>query len=177
MDEQFDQLTELKLGKGEKVQALFNKLMKKTEKLDITEAQKVALFKRGLPKYIKRYIKQERPTTLLDTLQKAKEAEELGPDHDGHEDIKGLQDSMSQLLARLDPQANPQVSAMTTQELLKCYGCGSTQHLYANCPTLQQGNTRQGSNKQGNHQQDTQHQKPVCGYCGIVGHPMLQCRK
>ena len=92
MDEQFDQLTELKLGKGEKVQALFNKLMKKTEKLDITEAQKVALFKRGLPKYIKRYIKQERPTTLLDTLQKAKEAEELGPDHDGHEDIKGLQD-------------------------------------------------------------------------------------
>ena len=54
------------------------------------EAQKITLFKRGLPKYIKRYIKQERPEGLLDTLKKVKQAEELGPDYEENDDIKGL---------------------------------------------------------------------------------------
>ena len=82
VEEQFEQLTDLKLKKGDTVQAHFNTVMKKTEKLDVPEAQKVAIFKRGLPKYIKRYIKQEKPEGLLENLKKAKEAEELGPDHE-----------------------------------------------------------------------------------------------
>ena len=48
------------------------------------------------------YIKAEKPKTLRDTLKRAKEAEELGTEHDADEDIKGLQDSMSMLLAKLD---------------------------------------------------------------------------
>ena len=80
MDGQFEQLPDLRLEKGETVQAYFNTLMKKTEKLDVTQAQKAAIFKRGLPKFIRKYIKQEKPEGLLETLKTAKEAEELGPE-------------------------------------------------------------------------------------------------
>ena len=72
IDEQYEQLTEIKLKKGEKVQHHYDTIMKKTENMDMPEAQEITLFKRGLPKYIKKYIKQERPEGLLDTLKKAK---------------------------------------------------------------------------------------------------------
>ena len=39
--------------------------MKKTERLDMLKAQKITLFKRGLPNFIIRYIKQEKPEGLL----------------------------------------------------------------------------------------------------------------
>ena len=74
MDEQFEKLTDLKLRKGDSVQSYFNTIMKKTEKLDMPEAQKIAIFKRGLPNYIRRYIKLEKPEGLLENLKKAKEA-------------------------------------------------------------------------------------------------------
>ena len=80
VDEQFRQLTNLKIKTGDKVHIYFNTIMEKTDKLDLPESQEIALFKRGLPKYIKTCIKQEKPKGLLETLRKAKEAEELGSD-------------------------------------------------------------------------------------------------
>ena len=56
IDEQFEQLTELNMKKGDKVQTYFNTVMKKAEHLGMPESQKTVIFKRGLPKYIKRYI-------------------------------------------------------------------------------------------------------------------------
>ena len=70
MDEQFDRLTDLKLREGDKVQTYFNTVMGKTYKLEVSKLQKIAIFKWGLPKYIKKYITQER---LLENLKKAKE--------------------------------------------------------------------------------------------------------
>ena len=84
------------------MQAYFNSVMKKTEHMKLPESQKIVLFKRGLRKYIKKYIKQERPKTLRDTLIRAKEAEELGKNHDEDEDIKRLQQSMTSLLDKMD---------------------------------------------------------------------------
>ena len=40
------------------------------------------MFKRGLPKCVKKYIKQKKPEGLLETLKKVNEAEELGSDRD-----------------------------------------------------------------------------------------------
>ena len=45
VDEQFEQLTDLKLKKEDKVQTSFNTIMEKTEKLDVPESQKIAIFK------------------------------------------------------------------------------------------------------------------------------------
>ena len=138
IDEQFEQLTELTMKKGEKVQTYFNSVMKKTEHLGMPESQKTILFKRGLPKYIKRYIKAEKPKNLRGTLIRAKEAEELGKDHDADEDIKSLQDSMSALLAKLDKPTKASVSALSNMNTgaMKCAYCHDTQHLLNNCPTL-----------------------------------------
>ena len=69
-----------------------------------------------LPKYwlgtsflliAKKYIKQEKPKTLRDTLIRAKEAEELGKNHDEDEDIKSLQQSMTSLLDKIDKTPKP----------------------------------------------------------------------
>ena len=80
IEEQYEQLAELKMKQDERVQTYFNLVMKKTEHLDMHESQKTVIFKKGLPQYIKRYIKSEKPKSLRDTLIRAKEAEELGPD-------------------------------------------------------------------------------------------------
>ena len=48
VDEQFKQLTDLKIKKGDKV-TYFDTIMEKTDKLDVPESQKIAIFKRGLP--------------------------------------------------------------------------------------------------------------------------------
>ena len=46
-NEQFEQLTDLKLKEGNTVQTYFNLVIKETEKLDVPETPKVAIFKRG----------------------------------------------------------------------------------------------------------------------------------
>ena len=63
---------------GDKVQTYFSTIMEKTDRLDVHESQKIAIFDRGFPKYVKTYIKQEKPEGLLETLKNAKEAEEIG---------------------------------------------------------------------------------------------------
>ena len=50
IDEQFEQLTELTMKKGDDVQTYFNTVMKKAEHLGMPESQKAVIFKRGLPK-------------------------------------------------------------------------------------------------------------------------------
>ena len=80
--------------------------MKKTEKLEVPEVHKISIFKRGLPKYTKRYIKQEKPDSLLENLKKTKEAEELGSDYDGHEDIKGYRMLSLSYYQSLTPRSN-----------------------------------------------------------------------
>ena len=45
-----------------------------------------------MPKYVKTYIKQEKPEGLLESLKKTTEAEELGSDRDENEDMKVLKD-------------------------------------------------------------------------------------
>ena len=47
VDEQFEQLTDLKMKKGDTVQTYFNAVMEKTERLEVQESQKIAIFKRG----------------------------------------------------------------------------------------------------------------------------------
>ena len=61
---------------------------------------------------MKTYIKQEKPEGLLETLKKAKEAEELGSDKDENEVMKVLKGSVSQLLAKLEPQPKQTVAAV-----------------------------------------------------------------
>ena len=107
--------------------------MKKTHRLEVPEWMKIAIFKRGLPNYGKTYIKQEKPEGLLETLKKAKEAEELGSDRDENEDIKVLKDSVAKLLNKLEPQPKPTVAAISEQ---KCFGCGSRKHFMAQCPNM-----------------------------------------
>ena len=81
------------------------------------------------------YIKQEKPEGLLETLKKAKEAETLGSDRDKNEDMKVLKESVTKLLAKLEPQPKPTVVAVNEQ---KCFGCGSAQHFTAQCPNMAQ---------------------------------------
>merc|ERR1711872_1046380 len=148
--------------------------------MKLPEAQKTVLFKRGLPKYIKRYIKQEKPTTLRDTLIRAKEAEELGEDHDADEDIKGLQESMTMLLSKLDKPSKPSVSALANNNtgLTKCIYCQQPGHLLNNCPVLH-GEIKH-INGTGNVEQASHNTTPVtekCMHCHIPGHSMNECRK
>ena len=121
------------MKKGDTVQTYFNTIMEKTDRLNVPESQKISIFKRGLPKYVKTYIKQEKPEGLLETLKKAKEAEELGSDKDENEYMKVLKDSVSQLIAKLEPQPKPTVAAVNNQ---KCFGCGSTQYFMAQYPNM-----------------------------------------
>ena len=48
----------------------------------------------------------------MDTLRKAKEAEELGSDRNENEDMKILKDSVAKLLTKLEPQAKPTVAVV-----------------------------------------------------------------
>ena len=81
-DELFQRLRTIKMKETDTVQNFYNFLMKLMQDLNISEAQRQVLFKAALPRYIKRYIKQERPKTLSETLIKAREAEELGIDYE-----------------------------------------------------------------------------------------------
>ena len=112
-DKQYQQVQTLKMKETETVQGFYNLLMKKTQDLDITEAQRQVLFKNALPRYIKRYIKQERPKTLSETLIKAREAEELGIDYDDDGDMEYVKESIKALMTELDAPHTPKVSALS----------------------------------------------------------------
>ena len=158
------------------MQTYFNTIMEKTDKLDAPESQKIAIFKRGLPKFIKTYIKQEKPEGLLENLKKAKEAEELGSNWDEKEDMNILKGSVSHLLAKLEPQSKPTVGAVSDQ---KCFGCGSSHYFMAQCPSMTQQikHLTQGQIiKDGQTIPVTQQIKEICSYCGIPGHTMVVCR-
>ena len=175
-DEQFEQLTELTLKKGERVQTYFNSVMKKTEHMKLPEAQKTVLFKRGLPKYIKKYIKQEKPKTLRDTLIRAKEAEELGKNHDEDEDIKSLQQSMTTLLEKMDKTSKTTTINATHKDTAKCAFCDTSGHNMANCDGFLDTLHRQRVEATVNQLQAVSGQKQ-CGFCGIPGHTMQDCRR
>ena len=96
-EEQFEQLIDLRMKEGDKIQTYFNAIMERTDKLEVPEWMKITIFKRGLPAYVKTYIKQEKPEGLLETLKKAKEAEELGSDREENEDIRVLKESVAKL--------------------------------------------------------------------------------
>ena len=112
------------------------------------ESQKTVLFKRRLPRYIKRYIKAEKPKSLRDTLIRAKEAEELGKSYDENEDIKSLQDSMTALISKLEKPSKVSVSALNSTENMKCGYCYDTQHIMMNCPFFAQNIERKSERKE-----------------------------
>ena len=139
--------------------------MKKTEHLKLPESQKIVLFKRGLPKYIKKYIRQEKPKTLRDTLIRAKEAEELGKNHNEDEDIKSLQQSMTSLLDKIDKTPKPSTSVnITSKDINKCTYCEITGHNMANYDKFQSLINQNRGQHTINQLQTTPDGKG-CGYC------------
>ena len=109
--------------------------MEKAEHLQLTESLKMVLFKGGLPEYTRKYIKAEKPKTLRDTLIRAKEAEELGENHDVDEEIKDLQESMTALLNKLDKPAKTTLSAQknTAKKPSLCRYCEAPAHTMHEC--------------------------------------------
>ena len=73
----FETLYTQKMANTETVQQFFEKILKKSKNLNIAPEQKTALFISGLPKKIKTYVINEKPDTLAEALQKAKEGELL----------------------------------------------------------------------------------------------------
>ena len=145
--------------------------------MKLLESQKTVHFKRGLPKYIRKYIKQEKPKTLRDTLIRAKEAEELGKNHDEDEDIKSLQQSMTSLLEKMDKTSKPTTTINTTyKDMNKCAFCELPGHNMANCDNFFDVLHHQKAEATVNQLQVIADSKE-CEHCGIPGHTMQDCRK
>ena len=189
VDEQFQQVQELKMKKTETVQTFFNLLMKKTQHLDMSQEQKTVLFKAGLPRYIRKYVKLERPKSLTDTLIKAREAEELGSDYDEDGDMKEVKNSIQTLITKLDASNTPTVASLGNQEPTKCAWCLSTQHALAQCQLFQnkfKQNRAHNFNPQ-NNPKSLPHYQPgyiphqqvgtiaICDYCNKSGHRTNEC--
>ena len=186
-DQLFQHLNTLRMQKTDTVQKFYNLLMKKTQDLNISEAQLQVLFKAALPRYIRRYVKSEKPKTLSETLIKAREAEELGSDYEEDDGIKEVKDSIKALMTKLDSPTAPIVSAMANNETSKCPWCFSTQHALIQCQSFQ-NNFQKPSVPETPRQNNTTSTQPTqyqgqsprhdsCQYCGIRGHKMVDCFK
>ena len=140
-DEQYERINNMKMKRTDSVQSFFNQVMEKAENLDMSLDQKRVIFKNGLPKYIKKYIKQEKPATIWETLKRAKQAEELGADHDENDDLKELKESIKILMTKIDSTQSikPVAAVAAAMPVHRCMFCNESGHAMINCHKYHQG--------------------------------------
>ena len=166
VDEQYQQLKDMKMKKTDTVQSFYNLILQKSEHLDMSQEQKRVIFKSGLPKYILRYLKTEKPTTLEETLTKAKEAEELGPEYDQNVETSRLETLVQTLLSKLGPTKAPVAALTQTVESKKCEYCLSPLHALRDCQAMHQ---KLAATAQ------TGEQEQKCAYCQSTQHIRKNC--
>ena len=112
--------------------------MRKCEQLpNASQEPKLEIFTAGLPRYIRWYLKLNKPETIEDALEKAKSSEEAGPDpDDGSQDIREMQKSIEHLIDKFSTK-NPGVSAFQEP---KCYRCQKMGHFANKCTMGAQNN-------------------------------------
>ena len=125
----FETLYSQKMANTETVQQFFENILKKSKNLNITLEQKTALFISGLPKKIKTYVINEKPDTLAEALQKAKEGELLKLDDTEEATL------IKTLLTKLNTTSTPKVSVVDPNKAKaeKCSWCNQIGHTMSQC--------------------------------------------
>ena len=176
--DQMQQLTKLKMETSDTVQSFFNKIMEKSRYLHFTQEHKTFFFKAGLPKYIQKYLKIERATTLSETLVKARVAENLGPNYDEDDDLKDIRNSLKILTTKLDTISATAISTLNSEDT---EGTPSQGRKYdaQNVPEMNAIYVDRNDQKSYRNSYPTLTSIPAlqCCFCGAKNHSMAQCRK
>ena len=92
---------------------------------------KLEFFTAGLPRYIRFYLRLNKPTTIEEALEKAKSSEAVGPDKDDQgQDIREMQQRIENLIGKSSAKG-PTISAF---ENTQCFRCQKHGHLAKECP-------------------------------------------
>ena len=108
------------------MQSYYNNIMQKCEQLpDASPELKLEIFTAGLPRYIRFYLKLNKPATIEEALEQAKSSEAVGPDKDDQShDIKEIQQSLDNLIGKFE-RKGPGVSAFEDGQYYRSQKQGS----------------------------------------------------
>ena len=127
------------MGPLDKVQEHYEKLIKAAKHLDVSEEQKIAVFVKGLPRFIKSFVIRKEPQTLREALTLAKQQELIGPDSDQDDETNRL---LKAILSKVgESTVKPANVAVIGDEIpslpprtnFSCHYCGGPNHYMTDC--------------------------------------------
>ena len=125
----YGRLFKLQKADDMSVQSYYNLICKKSSQLpNASEELKMEIFTNGLPKYIKFALKIDRPISLQDALEKAKSAEEMGPESDDtYTQLKEVKERLDNLERKLPSHE------IALLENTKCFTRQKEGHIAIDC--------------------------------------------
>ncbi len=151
----FKKLHNIKKTSSQTVQEYYEEIIDLTGDIDVSEAQLMAHFISGMPKFIENFLILKEPTDLSEALRLAKQQELVGPDEDDNTIL------LKNILTKLEGEKPiHKISVMDdpNKTSFLCYFCGEKNHYAANCPKKRDDSY-------------------ICNFCQKPGHAMASCRR
>ena len=156
----------LKMKEKEKVQEFYERILEMSDDIELSEAQIMATFVGGLPRFIEDYLLLKEPDSLAQALRLAKQKEKLGPRE--QEPNKLLQKVLDKIDSK-DSKTSAPISAM--ENTVVCFYCGDDTHVVMACPKWKQHEANAVQNVR------TDNSSFWCQFCGSRTHFQIDCQK
>ena len=179
----FQRLHQLKMEPNETVQLFYERILKYTKGLNVTDDHKLALFMANLPKYIKDFLTLQNVADLPTALRTAKQREIVGSDEETNEETMKL---LASILTKLDKDETEIECNMLS--VSACVYCGKEGHAMMDCPFYNKHNNNikgtppatQNNQRSDNYQYqrnrtNSANGSPRCYYCSKPGNIMKNC--